>query len=114
MHGRREDLFLSALKPNGEDHIMIGFLAGEERKKIGVAPVRTFCQKLVALGVYRGIIVHKQPLSPQTQKLLSLVGEKYRLEAFEENELIVNITQHVLVPKHLVLDAEEKKTLLAR
>ena len=37
-----------------------------------------------------------------------------RLESFLESELIVNITEHVLVPKHVYLDANEKKELLAK
>lgn len=37
-----------------------------------------------------------------------------RIEVFHENELIVNITRHELVPKHLPLTAEEQKQLLSR
>lgn len=33
---------------------------------------------------------------------------------FLETELVVNITKHVMVPKHTVLTAEEKQTLLQR
>ena len=37
-----------------------------------------------------------------------------RLELFFENELLINITKHVLVPQHEVLNDEEKRALLAR
>jgi DNA-directed RNA polymerase I, II, and III subunit RPABC1 len=36
------------------------------------------------------------------------------LHQFKENELLVNITQHVLVPEHRLLTAEEKRALLNR
>ncbi len=37
-----------------------------------------------------------------------------RVERFLESELKVNLTQHMLVPRHQVLSAEQKATLLAR
>lgn len=39
---------------------------------------------------------------------------KFLIEQFQEQELLVNITEHVLVPKHQVLTKEEKDTLLKR
>jgi DNA-directed RNA polymerases I, II, and III subunit RPABC1 len=36
------------------------------------------------------------------------------LSQFLETELVVNITKHVMVPKHTVLTQEEKQTLLQR
>lgn len=39
---------------------------------------------------------------------------KYLLEVFLEAELMVNITEHELVPEHVVMTAEEKAELLAR
>ncbi|KAG5456705.1 MAG: RNA polymerase Rpb5, C-terminal domain-containing protein [Olpidium bornovanus] len=39
---------------------------------------------------------------------------KYQLESFHESELLVNITEHELVPKHILLSKEEKAALLQR
>ena len=39
---------------------------------------------------------------------------KFLIEQFQEQELLVNITEHVLVPKHEVLTQDEKETLLKR
>lgn len=41
------------------------------------------------------------------------MGDK-TIEKFREAELLVNITEHVLVPKHEVLSDEAKKELLTR
>lgn len=39
---------------------------------------------------------------------------KYLLEIFLEAELMVNITEHELVPEHVVMTQDEKAELLAR
>lgn len=42
------------------------------------------------------------------------MSQQFSIEAFQESELLVNITHHTLVPQHEVLTAEEKKQLLQR
>lgn len=42
------------------------------------------------------------------------MAPKYIIEQFAEIELIVNITEHQLVPQHIVLTKEEKEALLVR
>eukprot|EP01133_Synstelium_polycarpum_P012297 gene12297-14417_t len=41
-------------------------------------------------------------------------SKKIMLEHFNEAELLVNITHHQLVPKHILLSKEEKSELLSR
>eukprot|EP00455_Lapot_gusevi_P003146 TRINITY_DN112_c0_g1_i4.p1 TRINITY_DN112_c0_g1~~TRINITY_DN112_c0_g1_i4.p1 ORF type:complete len:105 (-),score=35.71 TRINITY_DN112_c0_g1_i4:278-550(-) len=42
------------------------------------------------------------------------MSDKYVVEQFQEDELLVNITEHVLVPRHKVLSSSEKQALLDR
>lgn len=42
------------------------------------------------------------------------MSQDYKLEEFAEADLIVNITHHILVPKHEVMTPEAKKALLER
>lgn len=39
---------------------------------------------------------------------------KFKFEMFHEAELLVNITEHQLVPKHELLTTAQKKELLRR
>ena len=43
-----------------------------------------------------------------------MVEESFKIEHFKESELLVDITEHELVPKHVVLQNAEKLELLAR
>ncbi len=51
---------------------------------------------------------------PQALTTLNNGPEGYDIELFREDALLVNITEHVLVPKHRLLTPEEKKALLDR
>lgn len=71
-------------------------------------------------NVKRAILV-LQPNSSSTSKALSpqarraidgLAAHGYIIEDFQEEELLINITEHVLVPKHIPMTDEEKIALL--
>jgi len=48
------------------------------------------------------------------KQAIAEMTEKYKIEQFIETELLVNITDHILVPKHLKLSQEEKRGLLEK
>lgn len=47
-------------------------------------------------------------------QVIAAMAAQFTIEAFQEAELLINITQHQLVPKHEVLSAGEKAELLAK
>ncbi|KAH9250721.1 hypothetical protein BASA81_011437 [Batrachochytrium salamandrivorans] len=54
----------------------------------------------------------QKSLTPSANKVVQEMAPKYQLELFQESELLVNITQHTLVPVHEVLSVEEKRPFL--
>jgi DNA-directed RNA polymerase I, II, and III subunit RPABC1 len=69
---------------------------------------------MIQQSIMKAIVVYQKSMTPSAQKVISEMKPKYQIELFKENELIVNITKHVLVPRHEVLTEEEKKVLLER
>ncbi|KAI9221303.1 RNA polymerase Rpb5, C-terminal domain-containing protein [Blastocladiella britannica] len=99
-----------------QQQTLVSFLEAKgDKAKIGKPEVVEFSTKMVSNRIPRGIAVLRNPLSSQAAKAVQAMAEKdCMIESFDEAELIVNITKHVLVPKHEVLDSEAKKTLLDR
>jgi len=86
------------------------------KPNIGVGDVKTFIER-TAQGNYKtGILVTNVPVSSGALKLLPVAMhvQGLAIEIFQEQDLLVNITMHELVPKHILLSAEEKKALLVR
>ncbi len=64
--------------------------------------------------VNRAVMVTAVKFTPFAKSALEDMRPKYHIEHFLESELLVNITEHVLVPEHRILSPEEKRTLLDR
>jgi len=63
-----------------------------------LTPVSDFALKLNTCRC-----LHPQlALTPFAKQCLAEMAPKYVIEVFQEAELLINITQHVLVPKHQV------------
>lgn len=61
-----------------------------------------------------GILIYASAMTPSANKVIVSMAQQFTLEAFQEAELLVNITHHIMVPRHEVMKPEEKKALLAR
>lgn len=103
--------FLVQHGKNPEDKLFVFF---PEDLSVGVKPIRTYLERMNEQGVYRAIIVYRNSMTPSASKVMATMAPKYVLEQFAESELVVNITEHVLVPQHIVLGDSEKKELLEK
>ncbi|KAF8298193.1 putative 25 kd subunit of DNA-directed RNA polymerases I, II and III [Clavulina sp. PMI_390] len=83
-------------------------------KNVSIKEMRKFLEILEREKIQNGIIVYSEKMTPSAKKIITSLGTDFSLEDFEEAMLLVNITQHVLVPQHDVLTPEEKKALLAK
>ncbi|KAL8485462.1 hypothetical protein ACS0TY_027676 [Phlomoides rotata] len=109
---KREDLVINKnLRNNSSEQIYIFF---PEEPKVGVKTMKTYTNRMKEENVHRAILVVQQNLTPFARTCISEISTKFQLEVFQEAELLINIKDHVLVPEHQLLSAEEKKTLLER
>lgn len=81
---------------------------------VGIKQMRNFAQHLSANNFHSGILVTNIAITPAALKIVPAVASETRIECFLESDLLVNITHHELVPKHILLSKEERTKLLQR
>jgi DNA-directed RNA polymerases I, II, and III subunit RPABC1 len=81
---------------------------------LGVKQIRDFSHHIDRNGFHTGILVTASTISSAANKVASSLPKGRVLEFFQESDLLVNITMHELVPKHVPLSHAEKKQLLER
>merc|ERR1712228_513051 len=110
--GREKFIILVYKKDNHGQQLIVFF--PEENKRVGVKPIRILAEKMDEKAIKEAILVVRQPLTPLARTAVNEALAKMRIDVFHENELIINITRHELVPKHVPLTEEEKQQLLNR
>ena len=110
---RRDALTLQFdLREDPTQHIFVFF---PDEEKVGLKTIKEYAKRMKDEQVNRAIIVVQQSLTPfARQSLLECQAQKFYIEQFQEAELLVNITDHVLVPEHILLSDEQKRVLLDR
>lgn len=84
--------------------------------KVGIKSIRTLIDKMTQEGLTHAICVFTQPPTPFARRfLVNLHHESdLHIEYFFSYELIFDITQHKLMPKHGRLTEAEKQALIHR
>lgn len=84
-----------------------------DEANVGVRTMDNLCLHVLEKNFQTAIFVYQTALSPGAARRISSV-EPASIDTFQESDLVVNITHHILVPKHLLLSVDEKKELLTR
>jgi len=108
---RNDLIVLVAHNDDPTDQMFIFF---PEEPKVGIKTIKAYCQRMQEENITRAIIIVQNGMTPSAKQSLVDMAPKYILEQFLEAELLVNITEHELVPEHVVLTVDEKTELLAR
>lgn len=111
----REQMHISkAKRDNPADRILVFF---PEEPKVGSTPLKAIRDQMKKEGVFHSILVAREGLTAFTkQGVVRMAAESTPriVEVFCDKELLINITKHKLVPKHIVLTKQEKAQLLDR
>lgn len=81
---------------------------------VSVKDCKHFSKLLEDNRIKRGIVVVGGKMSSFAKQALDEMRPTFTVEWFTEEEMMVDITEHELVPEHVVLSAADKATLLAR
>merc|ERR1712070_811510 len=107
---------LTVLVQKRDDPTDMLFVFWPTDPKVGVKPIKRYMERMNEDDVKRAILVVQQSMTAFAKQAIVEIcaSEGLTLEQFQEAELLVNITEHVLVPQHTVLTKEEKQSLLKR
>lgn len=100
-------------KPEQEPEIGTIHVEFSNDANIGVKHLKAFAHLLGEGNYYTGIYVCQQAPTSAANKVIPTLLPTV-LELFKEEDLLVNISRHELVPKHILLSQEEKRGLLER
>jgi len=110
----REKLtILAAKKDDPTDQIFVFFC---DDTRVGCKHIQIYTDRMEKQKIKRAILVMAGAMTPFGKRAIDTLYEQDRviLEYFMESELMVNITQHSLVPEHTLMSDAEKKALLKR
>ena len=109
---KRNDLtILAEHETDAEDQLFVCLPADD---KVGVKTIKQYCEMMKEASVSHAILVVKQGVTPFAKTALQEMASTYLIEHFRDAELLVDVTEHRLVPAHALLSPEDRQALLDR
>ena len=99
---------------NNPDIIIRLYFEYLEGLKISANDISLFFTNMKDAKADTGIIIISGTLTSQAKQKMADINYELQIECFNISELMVNITEHSYVPKHILLNDEEKALLLKR
>ena len=81
---------------------------------VGVPQCKMYATRMQEDGVRRAILIVNGKFSNFAKQSLAELSPRLLIEHFRDEEVMVDITQHELVPEHQLLNDSEKLQLLSR
>jgi len=108
----REALTILVEKADDENNQLFVFFPEDE--KVGVKPIKMMTDRMREEAVSNAILVLRVDITPFAKQAVQEMSDSFRIEHFKEAELLVDITEHSLVPEHQLLSQNAKQELLKR
>ena len=113
---RSKLLIIVSHRSNPENKVVVFFPID----KLGIKNVKEFVEMMQSHSIYHAIIVTQNQSTAQARKALEQCAIPLpnssapilSFERFQEAELQINITKHILVPKHEILSDDEKREVM--
>ncbi|KAF5141031.1 dna-directed rna polymerase i [Vairimorpha ceranae] len=94
---------------NADNLVGIHFIDDE---KIGKSSIEKVIETYKSINIYHLILIINQKMSSASQNIVNVSDLK--IEIFKDEELMFNITKHVSVPRHRILNDTEKNSILEK
>jgi DNA-directed RNA polymerase I, II, and III subunit RPABC1 len=101
---------LVAKRDDAENRMFVFFPESD----VGVPQCKTYAQRMRDDSVRSAILVINGKFSNFAKLSLAELSPALSIEHFRDEELMVDITEHELVPEHQLLTPQEKSALLER
>lgn len=105
----KDDLAFNCRNPDDRAIMMVVFAKDES---IGIKPIVALLEQMATDKMRHCLFIYPKSVTAPAKK--HILKGKLWIELFSEDELVMNITRHKLMPKHTLLTAQEKEQFLVQ